>query len=140
MGKRGFEVFQQPPAAAAGKECTPGKKAATGGLRAVGMECLQRVKAAIDGDRTVGKECPHAKEKAAIGRQRGAGKECASEEGNGGKAADLEGLYFVWGKGKIVGPEYLLGKPIDLGKPEQWVQACEQRAQVLGKEMPSCDF
>lgn len=102
----------------------------------MGMECLPRVKEAIGGDRTVGKECPHAKEKAAIGRQRGAGKECASEEGDRGKAANLEGLYFVWGKGEIVGPEYLLGKPIDFGKPEQWLQAASSGRRCLGRKCP----
>jgi hypothetical protein len=123
----------------AGKECTPGKKAATGGLRAAGMECLPREKAATGGDSTVGKECPLEGE-AATGGQRGAGKECASQEGNGGEEADLEGLYSVRGKEKIVGPElaqkYMLGKPIDDGKPGQSVRACVQRAQVLRREMP----
>jgi hypothetical protein len=30
----------------------------------------------------------------------------------------------------------LLGKPIDFDEPEQWVRACEQRAQVLRRDMP----
>jgi hypothetical protein len=30
----------------------------------------------------------------------------------------------------------LLGEPIDFDKPEQWVRACEQRAQVLRRDMP----
>jgi hypothetical protein len=30
----------------------------------------------------------------------------------------------------------LLGEPIDLDSPEQWVKACKQRAEVLKREMP----
>jgi hypothetical protein len=30
----------------------------------------------------------------------------------------------------------LVGEPIDFDEPEQWVRACEQRAQVLRRDMP----
>jgi hypothetical protein len=30
----------------------------------------------------------------------------------------------------------LLGEPINFDKPEQWVRACKQRAQVLRRDMP----
>jgi hypothetical protein len=30
----------------------------------------------------------------------------------------------------------LLGEPIDFNEPEQWVRSCEQRAQVLRRDMP----
>jgi hypothetical protein len=87
----------------AGRECGPGAKGATGGLRAAGLECLPLEKAATGGDNTAGKECLH-EEKASAGRQKGAGKECPSNS-DGREEADLEGLYFVREKGKIVGPE-----------------------------------
>jgi hypothetical protein len=117
----------------AGKECTPGKKAANGGLRAAGKECLPREKAATGGDNTAGKECLH-EEKAAAGHQSAAGKECASEC-DGGEEADLEGLYSIRGKGKIVGPElapeYLAaaaGSPVVMKGAEQF--------GTKGKEQP----
>jgi hypothetical protein len=117
----------------AGKECNPGKKAATGGLRAVGMECPPREKADTGGDNTAGKECPH-EEKAAAGRQSAAGEECASDC-DGREEADLEGLYSVRGKGKIVGPElapeYLAavaGSPVVMKGAEQF--------GTKGKEQP----
>jgi hypothetical protein len=116
-----------------GMECTSGKKAATGGLRAAGTECLPRERAATGGDSTDGKECTH-EVKAAAGGQRAAGKECASDSDKR-EEADLEGLYSVRGKGKIVGqelaPEYLAaaaGSPVVMKGAEQF--------GTKGKEQP----
>jgi hypothetical protein len=86
-----------------GRKKQKGVKAATGSQSVAGKECGPGKKAATGGENTDGEECPHEK-KAAAGRQSAAGKECASEC-DGGEEADLEGLYSVRGKGKIVGPE-----------------------------------
>jgi hypothetical protein len=117
----------------AGQECGPGAKAATGGLRAAGLECPPLEKAATGGDNTAGKECLH-EEKASAGRQKGAGQECPSNS-DGREEADLEGLYSVRGKGKIVGPElapeYLAaaaGAPVVMKGAEQF--------GTKGKEQP----
>jgi hypothetical protein len=117
----------------AGQECGPGAKAATDGLRAAGLEWPPLEKAATGGDNTAGKECLH-EEKACAGRQKGAGKKCPSNS-DGRKEADLEGVYSVRGKGKIVGPElapeYLAaaaGSPVVMKGAEQF--------GTKGKEQP----
>jgi hypothetical protein len=90
-------------------------------------------KAAIGDDNTADKECLHD-EKASVDRQKGAGKECPSNS-DGREEADLEGLYSVRGKGKIVGaelaPEYLAtaaGSPVVMKGAEQF--------GTKGKEQP----